>query len=101
MMFLKFKLLLLLLYSTRALAQAPVEVDQEVITQISGLIRWEGVFYSIFLILVIATGLRFVHGFVDGLSEKFVQRRLILQDCFLKKSVLEGLKGLQTLFKEL
>ena len=67
------------LLSPQILAQAPVEVDQEVIKQISGLIRWEGVIYSVVLIMVIVTALRFVHGFVDGLSEKFVQRRLILQ----------------------
>ncbi len=70
-----------LLFSGSLLAQVAMgaEVDQEVIKQISGLIRWDGVIYSILLILVIMVALRFVHGFIDGLSEKFAQRRLLLQ----------------------
>jgi len=72
---------ILLCLSSLSLAQADpaVQVDKEVINQISGLIRWSGVVYSIILIFVIVIGLKFIHGFVDSLSEKFAQRRLVFQ----------------------
>lgn len=57
----------------------PQEMNQEVIGQLSGLIRWDGMVYSAFLVILIFVGLRFFHSFIEGLSEKFAQRRLLLQ----------------------
>ena len=57
----------------------PQKMNQEVIGQLSGLIRWDGVIYSLVLMSLIFIGLKFFHGFLEGLSEKFAQRRLLLQ----------------------
>ena len=76
--------LTLLLFTSNAIAQEtisaiPKEMNQEVIGQLSSLIRWDGVIYSIFLVISLSFILRFFHGFINNFSNKFAQKRLILQ----------------------
>jgi small-conductance mechanosensitive channel len=79
-----FKILILLSIAGKSMAQdsigmIPQEMNQEVIGQLSSLIRWNGVIYSIFLVIILAIALRFFHGAIDNFSNKFAQKRLLLQ----------------------
>ncbi len=49
------------------------------LTQITSLIRWSGVIFSIFVLLAAWLLLRFVSQLVDGVSTQFVQYRMMLQ----------------------
>ena len=48
-------------------------------SQFADLIRWPGVFTSIFVLLIAWGILRFIHRIVEQVSNQFVQRRLLLQ----------------------
>lgn len=65
------------LLSSAAFAQ--VKSEDEVILQISQSIRWGGVFTSIFVILGVWIGLRFLNNFVENLGDQFPARRMLFQ----------------------
>ena len=54
-------------------------VDPEAVTQFTQLIRWSGVFTSLFVIAGAWLLLRFLGGFVERLSRQFAHRRLLFQ----------------------
>ncbi len=62
--------------STLALAQDPADVD---VTKLAGVIRWGGVFISIFVIIGAMVVLRLLGGAADRLGERFAERRLFIQ----------------------
>jgi len=48
------------------------------IDELSGLIRWGGVFASVVMVVILFLFLRFFRQYVDRLSERFVSKRLVL-----------------------
>lgn len=60
-------------------AQDGLDLKPEVVTQFTQLIRWSGVFSSVFVIAGAWLLLRFTGSFVDQLSHRFVDRRLTFQ----------------------
>jgi small-conductance mechanosensitive channel len=53
--------------------------DMEALSQIARLVRWSGVFTSIFVITAAAVAMRFLRQSVGSLSLRFPNRRLLLQ----------------------
>ncbi len=53
--------------------------DVQALGQIARLIRWSGVFTSLFVIVGAAIAMRFLKQSVNGLSKRFPNRRLLLQ----------------------
>ncbi len=53
--------------------------DVQALGQLARVIKWGGVFTSLFVILGSALALRFLRQFVDSLSQRFPNRRLLLQ----------------------
>ncbi|MCR9165316.1 MAG: mechanosensitive ion channel family protein [Nannocystaceae bacterium] len=53
--------------------------DVQALGQLARVIKWGGVFTSLFVILGAALTLRFLRQFVDSLSQRFPNRRLLLQ----------------------
>jgi len=66
-----------LVFSINATAQLP-EADTIALDEIGELIRWGGVFTSLILIIVVYTFIKFMERVVNQISERFVQRRLLL-----------------------
>ena len=63
--------------STSAFAQ--IDQGQAIpIEELTGLIRWGGVFASTLIIIGLIIFLRFFRGYIDQLSERFVSKRLVL-----------------------
>ena len=60
------------------IAQELSQTPEIALGQLSELIRWSGVLSSIFLVLFVIVGMRFIHNIVQQISEQFVQRRLLL-----------------------
>lgn len=60
-------------------AAAPVEPDLDSLGQIARLIRWSGVFTSMFVIAGAWLALRFLRNTVTSVSKSFPNRRLLLQ----------------------
>jgi len=58
-----------------SLDQAPIEDIQK----FTHLIRWSGVFFSLFIVLGAWLLLRFIDSIVSSISDQFVQRRMLLQ----------------------
>ncbi|CAH0992028.1 hypothetical protein SIN8267_02143 [Sinobacterium norvegicum] len=69
-----------LLLPQLGLAQAELMANGgEALGQFAQLIRWSGVFTSVFVVFIAWLMLRVVHRFVERISSQFVQRRLMLQ----------------------
>ena len=64
---------------TLATAQGVPQVESESIRQFANLIRWGGVFTSVFVVAGVWFLLRLVHGVVERLGSQFVERRLAFQ----------------------
>lgn len=62
-----------------ALAVAQESSDEEVISQISQAIRWGGVVTSVFIIIGVWVGLRFLNNFIENLGDQFTARRMLFQ----------------------
>jgi len=67
----------LALLSCSANAQLP-ETGTIALNEIGDLIRWSGVFTSVILIIIVYTFIKFMERVVHQISERFVQRRLLL-----------------------
>ncbi|MCG9698202.1 mechanosensitive ion channel domain-containing protein [Shewanella sp. Isolate11] len=71
--------LTLLTLSSMAFASEDPNAHLENLTQITSLIRWSGVIFSVIVLLAAWLLLRFVGKVVDGVSSQFVQYRMMLQ----------------------
>jgi len=70
---------LILLFTIPVTVHAQVEADLDSVGQITRLVRWTGVFTSLFVIAGALLGLRFMQESVDRLSKRFANRRLLFQ----------------------
>ena len=68
--------LLALCWSSVALAQEPDVAD---LSKLAGVIRWTGLFFSVFVLVGASFALRFVTGAADRLGGRFANRRLTIQ----------------------
>jgi small-conductance mechanosensitive channel len=62
-----------------ATADDNIHPNNDVVTHISKLVLWDGVIYSLFLILIVFFMLRLVRRLVEDVSDKFARQRLLLQ----------------------
>lgn len=72
-----FILVLTLSFGSSAFAEDPQSIDN--LHQFASLIRWSGVAFSFLIVIAAWLFLRFIQSIVDGISNQFAQRRMLMQ----------------------